>query len=405
MLMTLRKATAALRDSSPGEGHPAMKMYSRGQLMAGAAAVPLHIALETKDANVGDPSSRPRSTCSASTITDFRKKNDEDLAQIRKGQADAVTKDELDKDQKAIDDAIAAVKKRADEIEAKANRSGSSAAATSAALEIKHAAAFGKLVGKKDFTPDQLAEYKAALEDVLRNPERKAQTLMVGSDPAGGYLVTPDKTGRIVKKVYETTPMRQLANVVSIGTDQLEGMIDNGEADALWAGEQTTRVQTDTPQIGQWKIEVFELYAYPKVTQKLLEDATIDVEAWLSDKVGLKFARKENTAFITGNGILKPRGLLDYTGRHQRRRHPGLGHLPEGEDRHQRRLRRGLQRHRQAAGPDLRDQGGLPPERPVPDGAAHQRRRPQAEGRPGQLRLWRGPACGAPWWRRSSASR
>jgi HK97 family phage major capsid protein len=28
-----------------------------------------------------------------------------------------------------------------------------------------------------------------------------------------------------------------------------------------------------------WKIEVNELYAYPKVTQKLLEDATIDVEA------------------------------------------------------------------------------------------------------------------------------
>jgi HK97 family phage major capsid protein len=112
----------------------------------------------------------------------------------------------------------------------------------------------------------------------------KAQTLQVGQDPAGGYWVTPDTSGRIVKKVYESTPMRQLATVVSIGTDKLEGPIDNGEADAAWVGETTTRAQTDTPQLGMWEIPVHELYAYPKVTQKLLEDAKIDVEAWLADK-------------------------------------------------------------------------------------------------------------------------
>jgi HK97 family phage major capsid protein len=61
-----------------------------------------------------------------------------------------------------------------------------------------------------------------------------------------------------------------------------------------------------------WRIPVHELYAYPKVTQKLLEDARIDVEAWLTDKAVSKFSRKENNAFLVGNGINKPRGLLDY---------------------------------------------------------------------------------------------
>jgi HK97 family phage major capsid protein len=78
--------------------------------------------------------------------------------------------------------------------------------------------------------------------------------------------------------------MRQMCNVVSIGTDSLEGPIDNQEAEAQWVGEKQTRSQTDTPQLGMWKIPVNELYAYPTVTQKLLEDARIDVEAWLGNK-------------------------------------------------------------------------------------------------------------------------
>jgi HK97 family phage major capsid protein len=285
-----------------------MKMDTRHALMA-AAAMPLHVQLETKE--VGDPDLKAAVDELGKVITDFRKKHDDEMKEVKAGREDVLTKTDLEKINKAIDDAIANVKKTTEELEAKTNRL-QLAGGAEAAIEAKHAVEFGKLIGNKDFTPEQLGEYKAALETFLRNPEKKTQTLMVGSDPAGGYLVTPDKTGRIVKKVYETTPMRQLANVVTIGTDALEGPIDNGEADAAWAGETTTRAQTDTPQLGVWRIEVKELYAYPWTTQKLLEDATIDVEGWISNKAADKFARKENTAFISGDGVLQPRGLTDY---------------------------------------------------------------------------------------------
>jgi HK97 family phage major capsid protein len=106
--------------------------------------------------------------------------------------------------------------------------------------------------------------------------------------------------------------MRQLCTVVPIGTDTLEGPVDNGEMDAQWVGEQAVRSQTDAPQFGVWKIPVNELYAYPKVTQKLLDDAKIDIEAWLGSKAIAKFARKENTGFLVGSGELQPRGLLNY---------------------------------------------------------------------------------------------
>ena len=55
------------------------------------------------------------------------------------------------------------------------------------------------------------------------------------------------------------------------------------------------------------------MYSMPKISQKLIDDAATDVEAWLAAKVADKFARVEGTAFATGNGAGKPRGLFSYT--------------------------------------------------------------------------------------------
>jgi HK97 family phage major capsid protein len=51
----------------------------------------------------------------------------------------------------------------------------------------------------------------------------------------------------------------------------------------------------------------------PKISQKLLDDAAINVEAWLAAKVADKFARVEGNAFWNGSGVGQPRGLATYT--------------------------------------------------------------------------------------------
>ncbi|MFN7038683.1 MAG: phage major capsid protein [Alphaproteobacteria bacterium] len=58
--------------------------------------------------------------------------------------------------------------------------------------------------------------------------------------------------------------------------------------------------------------KVHELYAQPKATQKLIDDSSIDVEKWLGEKLLNSFAAMENRAFIHGDGIGKPRGILSY---------------------------------------------------------------------------------------------
>lgn len=147
--------------------------------------------------------------------------------------------------------------------------------------------------------------------DSLSSDERKAMS--AGSDPDGGYLLPNSTVGRVVSKIYEQSTMRRIANVQTISTEKLEGLIDNNEADAGWVSELGTRSDSSTPQVGKYEIETHELYAMPKTSQKLIDDAATDVEAWLAAKVADKFARVEGTAFTTGNGAGKPRGLFSYT--------------------------------------------------------------------------------------------
>jgi HK97 family phage major capsid protein len=284
------------------------------QFRAGAAALALGVAPapEKKDGESLSAEVKNAVEALAKTFEAFKSKNDERLTQAEKKGEDAVTKDEVEKLNKAIDDAQIELKKRIDDMELKANRLMLTST-PDGQLAVKAAKNFAELIGKSDFTPEMLTEYKGDLSNYIRRAEIKATTMQVAVDPSGGFWVTPDVSGRMVQKIYETTPMRQLANVVSIGTDALEGPIDNGEMDAQWVGEKATRVQTDTPQLGMWRIPVNELYAYPWVTQKLLEDAKIDVEAWIAAKATSKFARKENAAFINGTGELQPKGLLTYT--------------------------------------------------------------------------------------------
>jgi len=286
-----------------------MFIGNQGALLAGASPIALRAAPETKDGNLTIEVKEAVENL-GKVFETFKLKNDERLGQVEKKGEDAVTKAEVEKLNKAIDDGQAELKKRLDEMEAKANRlllSGGDGA-----KEVKAAAAFAELIEAKAYTPEQLKEYRADLAGYIRRAEVKAQTMMVASDPSGGYWVTPDVSGRMVQKIYDTTPMRRLANVVQIGTDALEGPIDNDEVDAAWVGEQQTRSQTDAAQIGMWRIPVNELYAYPMVTQKLLEDGRIDVEAWLAMKAASKFSRKENAAYVNGSGNLQPRGFLTY---------------------------------------------------------------------------------------------
>ena len=160
-------------------------------------------------------------------------------------------------------------------------------------------------------------EYKNAFDGYLRKGSQAAlelKAMSADSDPNGGYLVPRTLSSSIAKKIFETSPMRNLATVETISGDGLDIIVDNSEMATGWASEQSTRSETTSATVGKKTIMPYELYAQPKATQKLIDDAAIDIEAWISDKLADAMSRAENTAFISGaDGSSKPRGILTYT--------------------------------------------------------------------------------------------
>lgn len=266
----------------------------------------------------------------------WKKTHEEQLEELKKkGANDPVLIDRFDKIEKALDAAVEgkaeieaaldAERKEREDLEARINREGIKAGSEDEAkreIELKD---FNLVLGslaaqrKRSFEPLDhagLDGYKNAYDHLLRNgkddlePE-EVKALSVGSDPDGGYFVPPDMSGRIVRQVYESSPMRQLASVQIISTDKLQGIEDRDEAGAGYAGETSQGSDTTTPQIGEWEIPVYWIDTEPKATQQLLDDAAVDIEAWLSGKVSDKFARFEEAEFVAGS-TGKIRGLTSY---------------------------------------------------------------------------------------------
>jgi len=161
-----------------------------------------------------------------------------------------------------------------------------------------------------DFTRTNAAERRDFADFVKSNPEYK--DLSVGSEPNGGFLVMPTFGGLITTKVFESSPIRQLATVQSISSDSYEVVVDYDETGASWVGETATRAVTTTPTIGKINIPTQEMLISVQATQKMLDDGMINMEAWLAGKVADKAGRQEATAFVTGDGVASPRGITTY---------------------------------------------------------------------------------------------
>lgn len=317
-------------------------LKSKRALLAGATPYLLGAtreALETKDADVLDLVKKVGDTVKdlGKDFESFKSAHQEEVKELKKrGSVDFITADkvkkiddslhDLSEAKTALERLIDSEKKEREALELRLQKLGKSAGGKDTETELKN---FNLLLEQNvksrgasfagSFSPlDEagLGSYKAAFNSFMRKngghlTADEMKTLSVGSDPDGGYLVTPDTGGRIVQKIYETSEMRQIAAIQAIGTDALEGLEDRGEAGAGYAGEKTQGSDTTTPQLGKWKIPVFIIDTEPKVTQQLLDDAMVDVEAWLAGKVADKFARFENSEFVVGATNI--RGFTSYT--------------------------------------------------------------------------------------------
>lgn len=168
---------------------------------------------------------------------------------------------------------------------------------------------------------DQAAPHKKAFNAYLRSGdddglrglvlEGKAMSTAVNSD--GGYLVDPQTAEAVQSVLHSTASIRSIAAVVSVEATTYDVLIDHTDVGTGWATEAGAVAETDTPQIDRISIPLHELSALPKASQRLLDDSAFDIEGWLAGRIADKFARAEAAAFISGDGLDKPTGILNHT--------------------------------------------------------------------------------------------
>jgi HK97 family phage major capsid protein len=247
------------------------------------------------------------------TFEAFKESNDERLAQIetRMG-ADAVTIEKVDRINKALDEQ----KKAFDRLVLKRERPPLARDEHGAVAALEHKEAFETYMRSGD-------------ERALRALEAKAMSY--GSAQDGGYLV-PDETEReIGRRLAEISPIRAIASVRQVSGAVLKKPFALTGSATGWVGETAARPQTNSPTLDELQFPTAEIYAMPAATPSLLEDSVVDLDQWIASEIEVAFAEQEGAAFVSGDGVNKPRGLLAYPKAHEADWSWGnIGYVPTG---------------------------------------------------------------------------
>ena len=200
-----------------------------------------------------------------------------------------------------------------------------------AAIETKafDPAAFAKLISRIDGVEaksnrpaglkgendnDSGLETKALSSFMRTGSDLEMKAAASDNNVEGGWMVLPTVDLRIRALMTDLSPMRGLAEVVTIGSNTYERFYSLGKRGAQRVVERDDRPQdTARPELIKHSYGVGEYYAAPAATRHLLDDAAVDIASWLIDNATHDFAETEGEDFLRydgSNGF--PRGLLTY---------------------------------------------------------------------------------------------
>lgn len=234
----------------------------------------------------------------------------------RRGAEDPLDRDQMRRINASIDgDERAEIKRLREEnrqLRIKAARpalpSGSGPLASRKAAEaMAHEAALHYLrTGERQYKGRSIRDYEVAAYG------EKATTAHSGSGQSGGYLVVPERDGSIERLLAQVVPMRRLASVKTITTKSYEKPVRTSTGGAQWGTELTSSGQSNPPTFALLDFPAHNLYAEPRVSADLVEDSMYDIVGEINAGALEDFEVAESLAWISGNGVGKPFGILGY---------------------------------------------------------------------------------------------
>jgi HK97 family phage major capsid protein len=143
------------------------------------------------------------------------------------------------------------------------------------------------------------------------------------SGATGGYTVPPEFYSQLVTIMEESTFFRQRAFLLPMASATLQipyldiTTVESagvtpffGGVQMSWTAEAQTRTETE-PAFKQLELKANELSGYSVSSNILLQDAAFGLEKFLYTLFGRAIAWYEEYAFLQGNGVGKPMGVLN----------------------------------------------------------------------------------------------
>jgi HK97 family phage major capsid protein len=197
----------------------------------------------------------------------------------------------LTTDVKAANDNVKAATARADALELRFNRPGTHANDNEPKPESKAFSGYLRRGDKAD-------EFK---------------TLRVSSAPQGGYLAPTEFTTEFVRDLTLFSPIRGIATVKPTSHGSVTLQRRTGVTNAKWKGELAAQEGSE-PAFGQLEITAREVNTYVDISNQLLQDSVVDADSEVRLALAEDFGQKEGLAFVKGDGVAQPAGLMTDSG-------------------------------------------------------------------------------------------
>jgi len=248
----------------------------------------------------------------ATAFDEYKKTNDARIEAIKAGKGTA----ELDAKLAKMDEHMASLsetKSNLEKLQLKLSReSTESVEYRDAFLDWVRSPGDGELqqrclTARKSLEAKQVAELKS------RGLEKRAAQVVTTTGSAGGFAL-PEQIERTINRLsVDISPIREISQVIQVGTTDYKELFDLNGATFEWLGEGDTRNQTNTPDLQECAPTFGMASAKPQASEESLDDLFFNVEAWLINSVSEAIAQGEGASFIAGNGVKKPTGFLTGT--------------------------------------------------------------------------------------------
>lgn len=175
--------------------------------------------------------------------------------------------------------------------------------------ELKRGSLAGEAKEEKSAELKSFEAFIASGKDGYNALAAEAKTLRTDNNVSGGYLAPSEYVNEIIKKITEVSPVRSVARVINSNAKEVEIPKRNTKVSGGWVGEASTADASNSTYDLE-KIPVNKMMVYTDISIEMAQDAAFNMRQEISSDVAEDFAQIEGAAFVNGDAVKKPEGLL-----------------------------------------------------------------------------------------------